>query len=202
MTHLSEEILYAYVFDRASLAAEAQIHLSGCEQCLANLSKLTQLTTELTVAKRSQPTAQTLQNYYALFGHVQQQPSLLARSVQWLQAQLSWDSRQQPALQGIRSGTSSTYRLLYSSDAADIEFLVEPRNGSRRIEGEIIPIADALGLPALLQLVSSRSAEVIGEIECDEQGRFRIEAVKPGEYELSVMPRQGSALQIARLELT
>ncbi len=202
MAHLSEENLYTFAFDQTPLTNDAQRHLAECEQCRDQLSQLTQLSTELTFVKRSQLTAQTLTNYYALFEEVQTRPSVLTRSVQWLRAQLSWDSRQQPALQGIRSGVSSTYRLLYSSDTADIEILVEPRNGSRHLVGEIIPLTDSLKVPALLQLVLPQSAEVVSEIECDEQGRFRIDGLKPAEYALSITPRKGNALQIELLELT
>lgn len=203
MNHLSDERLFQHLFDSANLNADEVAHLSTCASCAEMMQSLTALGHELTVARLSVPQQKSLDVYYQLFDQVQTAPSFLVRSVQWIKAQLQWDSRQQPALQGVRGASSPTYRLLYSSDVADVELLVEARNGSRWIEGEIIPLVDGtLQFPALLQFSNQPDNQLVYEVESDHNGRFRVESLQPGSYSFSLLPRQGSQLQIDTLGLT
>lgn len=203
MTHLSEEQIYQTIFDRTSLSKAAVDHIVTCDACQEKVRQLQMFYQELTVAERSQPAPSVLAAYYQLFDQVQSEPSALRRGIAWLRAQLRWDSRQQPALQGVRGAGSPTYRLLYSSEVADVDLLVEARNGSRRIEGEIVPLETSeLQLPALLQVSNLLNSESVYEVESDSEGRFRIESLMPGTYSFALMPRQGANLQIDELRLT
>lgn len=203
MNHLSEEQIYQYIFNNTNLEQVEVNHLAACDQCQQQVQQLQILYQELSIAQHSQPTQSTLSAYYQLFDQVQREPSILGRGLAWLRAQLQWDSRQQPALQGVRGASSPTYRLLYSSDVADIDLLVEARNGSRWIEGEIVPLeASELQLPALLQVSNLLNSDSIYEVESDTNGRFRIESILPGTYSFALVPRQGTNLQIEQLKLT
>ncbi len=203
MNHLSDAQLYSLVFDPVRPTGEEAAHLAECTQCQAQLASLGRLANEMVVARRSQPSAAALANYSQLFAHVRQQPSLLARAVQTLRATLTWDSRQQQALQGIRSGSADRYRQLYTTERVEIEFLVTTRTPQRRdIEGELIAEPDAeLLTPALLQLQGLSEQSNSYETECDAQGRFRLANVVPGRYQLLITPHQGELLEIDDLEI-
>lgn len=203
MNHLTEERIYQHIFAADALNAQEIEHLAGCEECQSSLQSLTSLNRELIVAAQSTPRPQTLNSYYQLFEQIQTNPSILVRSVQWIKAQLQWDSRQQPALQGVRGTGSPSYRILYSSEVADVELLVEARNGNRWIDGEIIPLTEGdLQFPALLQFSNQSDNQVVAEVESDLNGRFRVESLTPGNYSFSLMPRQGAHLQFETLGLT
>lgn len=203
MNHLSDAQLYSIVFDPVRPTSEEAAHLAECMQCQAQLASLGRLANEMVVARRSQPSAAALANYSQLFAHVRQQPSLLARTVQTLRATLTWDSRQQQALQGVRSGSVDRYRQLYTTARAEIEFFVTTRTAQRRdIEGELIAEQAAEPLtPALLQLQGLSEPPVSYETESDAQGRFRLANVAPGRYQLLITPRRGELFEIDELEI-
>jgi len=203
MNHLSDAQLYSLVFDPVRPTSEEAAHLAECPQCQAQLASLGRLANELVVARRSRPSAAALANYSQLFAHVRQQPSRLARAVQTLRATLTWDSRQQQALQGVRSGSVDRYRQLYTTARAEIEFLVTTRTSQRRdIEGELIAEQEGEPLtPALLQLQGLGEQPASYETESDAQGRFRLANVTPGRYQLLITPCQGALLEIDEVEI-
>lgn len=204
MNHLSDAQLYSLVFDSVRPTHEETVHLAECGQCQTQLAALRQLANELVIARRSQPAAATLANYAQLFTHVQRQPSSLIRAVQTLRATLAWDSRQQQALQGVRSGNSDRYRQLYTTEQAEIEFLVTNRTPQRRdIEGELINLDEQAQMaPALLQFQGLDDPRTQYEVESDGQGRFRLTNVAPGRYQLFITAQQGESLEIDGLEIT
>jgi hypothetical protein len=123
---------------------------------------------------------------------------------QRLRAQLTWDSRQQPALQGLRNTLAPHYRQLYTTEGAEIELMVTDRfSHQRTVEGDIITLVgyDPLA-PALVQLSNSANQELTYEVQSDEQGRFHVEQVDPGHYQLTITPTQGALLAIDDLEIT
>lgn len=203
MNHLNEERIAQHIFDAVVLNASEAEHVASCAECQMKVQSISALGRELAVARFSQPQQKSLDTYYQLFDQVQTNPSFLSRSVQWIKAQLQWDSRQQPALQGVRGAGSPSYRLLYSSDIADVELMVEARNGNRWVDGEIIPLAEnTIQFPALLQFSNQLVNQVVYEVESDQNGRFRVESLTPGNYSLSLLPSQGAHLQIESLGLT
>ncbi len=209
MNHLSDDQLYSLVFDPVRPTQEATIHLEACARCREQLTVLHQLRAELMVARHSQPTAAALQRYNQLFTQVQQPPSALSRVVQQLRATLTWDSRQQPALQGVRNVAATHYRQLYATARAEIELLVMARTPQRReLEGDIITLTGQEQVtPALLQLqvlyqdqINNEQASY--EVMSDAEGRFRIADVLPGHYQLLITPIQGALLELDDLEIT
>jgi hypothetical protein len=200
MEHLTEDELYMLAFDGAAVVTGAAAHLAGCNACRQALADLGVLAGELTIARRSQPSASAMQHYASLFAAIQRQPSRLQQAWQVVRAALAWDSRQQPALAGVRSAAAAGYRLLYTAPAAEIELLVEPSQGQRRIDGEVA-LEDGASAPALVQLLAADGAPQ-QETATDAFGRFHLGAVAPGAYTLLVTPAAGPALAVDGLELT
>ncbi|MCX6049806.1 MAG: carboxypeptidase-like regulatory domain-containing protein [Chloroflexi bacterium] len=204
MNHLSDDQLYRFVFDPVRPTREETSHLEACAQCREQLEALHQLRTDLTVVRHSQPTAAALKRYDQLFSQVQQPPSALTRLLQQVRATLTWDSRQQPALQGIRNAASAHYRQLYTTAHAEIELLVMTRTPQRReLEGDIIALTDqAQVTPALLQLQALDAGQTIYEATSDAQGRFHLADLPPGHYQLLITPIQGALFGLEDLEIT
>lgn len=204
MNHLSDDQLYSLIFDPVRPSSEAAAHLEECPQCRDHLARLYDLRDELVMARHSQPTVQALHNYSQLFSQVQQAPSRLTRLIQHARATLTWDSRQQPALQGVRNVAATYYRQLYTTARAEIELMVMAHTPQRRaIEGDIIVLGGQEQVtPALLQLQTLDAAQTLYEAISDEQGRFHIADVPPGNYQLLITPVQGTLLEIDRLEIT
>ena len=165
------------------------------------------LVQELEIARRSRPSTQAIDTYHSFFEHVERKSPLISSAlseiIQGLRGQLMMDSRQQTALQGIRNAAATSYRLLYSTDRADIELLVEPDVRMRRIEGEVLALdADDPITPALVQLLRQGDDETIHETTCNEDERFHFADVLPGHYQLTIMPAIGASLEITQLEIT
>jgi hypothetical protein len=155
---------------------------------------------EFRIARRSAPSPVALQRYASLFDAVQRQPTPLQQMWRTLRATLAWDSRQQPALQGVRSGAAASYRLLYTAPSAEIELLVEPSQGGHQLDGEVAA-ENAAATPALVQLVGGNGA-LLYETETTDSGRFRLAAVAAGAYTLTVTFAAGDVLTVPALEIT
>lgn len=207
MTHLPPHLLFRYAFDAAPLASETEQHLAACPACRDALADWQTLARELSVLKASQPSAAALERYYAAQAHIQQQPSRLAAAWRSITAMLTWDSRQQAALQGVRSGAGNTgYRLLYATDQAEVELLIEPDGRVFRTQGEIIasgkPEADETALtPALIQWIDPQG-DVRYETESDASGLFSLRNIAPGTYRLSIVSAASDTIQIEALEIS
>jgi hypothetical protein len=206
MNHLIEEQLYEAVFAGQSLAEEAQNHLAGCQACQQQVAAIRRLLYELNIAAHSQPTPQQQDRYLQLGTHIHRQPSSWSRLVTHLQQMtLALDNRQRISLQGLRSGSAQSYRLLYSATSADVELLVETQGHSRRIEGEVLPLQpSSLRTPVLLELRASRGQANPFDrvIESTLQGRFQFDSVPLGYYSLMITPVEGPYLQIEGIDIT
>lgn len=204
MTHLTPDHLLNHLLDQHALSQEHLSHLANCEICQAQLASLATLTGELTVARSADVDDQILARYDALFDQVVQPPTLLQRMASLLRGELLWDSRLQPGLQGVRAaGQPTTYRLLYATEVAEIELLVEPTGPDRRLEGDLLPLdTGGLELPALVQMVRNTDLSLVAEQEITAQGRFSLENILPAAYSLTLTPRLGPALTIPEIEIT
>jgi hypothetical protein len=200
INHLAEEELLSVVFDGAALSTDAARHLAGCPACRQAHAAVQLLAGEFLIARRSAPSPAALQRYASLFDAVQRQPTPLQQMWRTVRATLAWDSRQQPALQGVRSGVAASYRLLYTAPSAEIELLVEPSQGGHRLDGEVAA-EDAAAMPALVQMAGGDGA-LLYETETTDTGRFRLAAVAPGAYTLTVTFAAGDALTVPALEIT
>jgi len=193
MSHLTDERMTTLAFDLAEPTDHEVAHLQTCAACHRTYDELLALAGELTVAARSQPDAEAMQRYYQLADQVQVQAGGLKTLLREVMAALTWDSRQQVAMQGVRSVAATEYRLLYSADVAEVELMVEIDGARRHIEGELIPLVGGELAPALLQLqrLDDPSPTLPGvgietETETGEGGRFRFQDLQPGRYRLNV----------------
>jgi anti-sigma factor RsiW len=206
MTHLDPGQLYAAVFDATSLGSEDEQHLASCGHCRKELANLKVLAYEFALARSSEPSESTMERYYALFSHVQQQPARSANFWRTIKAMLTWDSRQQALLQGVRSsGAGAAYRLLYATHQAEVELLVEPDAHGFRTQGEIIARHERApsgipSLPALIQWFDARGA-VRYETESDASGLFSLRNIVPGTYRLAIVSAASDVIEIEALEI-
>lgn len=203
MSHLTDERLTALAFESIDPTPAEAAHLGACPDCAQVYAELTLLASELSLAARSQPSANATQRYYSLFDQVQQQPHGLKALWRELIAALIWDSRQQPGLQGARSVAATEYRLLYSAGSLELELMVEMEGTHRHIEGDLIAANEDVSAPALVELIrlnQDDGAPLLFETETDS-GRFHFQNIPPGRYRLAVtsLPSQ---VVIEPLEIT
>jgi hypothetical protein len=206
MMHLDDEQLYQAAFADNTFADEAQHHLAGCKVCQQQVANIRRLITEMGIAAHSKPTSHQLARYRQLASHIHRQPSPWARLITQIQQMtLTLDNRQRLSLQGWRSGSMKTYRLLYSADSAEVELVVETQGERRRIEGEILPLEPAtLNIPVLVEFHASDGQSDRPEIvvESTLQGRFQFNSVPLGYYSLMITPIEGPYLQIEGINIT
>lgn len=181
MNHLSEARLYELHLDSMPLSAVESEHLAGCEACAARSAQVASLARSFALVRRSRLAREAYPRLYALYDQVQSR-SLGRRLGAWVSARLTLDTRTASAAAGLR-GAAGAYRLLYSTDAADVELMVERAQGALRVEGEVLPLrAEHETLPVLVQLESA--AGIVAEMETNSEGRFALEKVAPGSYRL------------------
>lgn len=199
--HVSLDELLALIFDAAELSTAAANHLAVCASCRQQEADLRLLATDLTIARLSEPSPAALAQYQALFEQVQQQPAPLKHLVNRLRAILTWDSRQQPLLQGVRSGGATAYRQLYAAGDVELELMVEQNGQGRRVEGDLISdVAAADDTPALVELLDRRGAPVY-TVETDADGIFRLEGVLPGRYRAVITRPHAATIEVEALEI-
>lgn len=202
MSHLAADVLYAAVFDRISLDAEAALHLAQCAECRRAQAELAELAGDLALGRAVSVTAVTAERYAALFSEVQQSPGRLTSLWRNFTAHLAWDSRRQPSLQGVRSAAGAAgYRMLYSSDVADVELLVESDGRLLRMQGEWVARDDARQSQALVQWFAADGA-LLHETESGNDGQFALRSLQPGIYRLSILSAAGDNVEIEALEIS
>lgn len=202
MAHITEENLYAWVFDGSLATAAERSHIAQCPTCQQQLVAIQQLARELAIRKASEPSPTALARYSQLYTQIQPAPSLMERMAALLTAHLAWDGRQQPAWQGLRNSQVASYRLLYATDQAEIELLIARREGQFQLEGEVIMgEAATASLPIRCELQERVRAETSHTTACEPSGRFHLRAVPPGRYRLFLIPDAGATILIDDLDL-
>lgn len=206
MTHLHPQLLYSIAFDSKPVGGDAEQHLAACAACRQALTELRALAENLAVMRASEPSPAAYERYYASYAQIQQQLSRLGAAWRSITAILAWDSRQQPALLGVRSGAGGpAYRLLYATEQAEVELLIEPEGHAFRTQGEIIASADQNAIdtplaPALIQWLDAHG-DVRYETESDARGLFSLRNVAPGIYRLSIVSAASGIIEIEALEI-
>lgn len=200
--HLQDDVLMVVVFEGGAPTAEDAAHLAVCGECRARLDWWRQTAQELDIARASTPSQAALARYAALFEHVQQSSAgLWRRAAGWV-ATLVWDSRTLPATAGVRSPAAAGYRLLYAAATREVELWVGPGNGMCVVEGEWMPDDEAAAHAAALVELTPVGTRTGGlAVEAGGDGRFRLEGVKTGIYQLTLTPVHGEPLTIERLEI-
>lgn len=106
--------------------------------------------------------------------------------LQRLAAALTFDSRLQPGLAGLRAtgAQASLRQLIYTTGMADIALNIQPRPGDKRlnVNGQIFPGRGAMPETFSIQLL--RGADEVGLTTNDDLGEFSFEAIPAGVYEL------------------
>ncbi|OUC06067.1 hypothetical protein RY27_23315, partial [Litorilinea aerophila] len=120
-THLDLERLLVHIFDHDPWTPQEAEHLAACPSCRAQVDALRRLHEELEVARRSQPSPTALRRYQQLFQQVQTGGQSAPSWWQWLRARLAWDSRQQPALAGVRGAAGGRHRPLHTTPPVGVE---------------------------------------------------------------------------------
>ena len=205
MNHLAQDQLYAFAFDGVQPGAVATAHLADCTECRAQLAELTVLAAGLAVARQSTPSAAALQRYNQLFAQAPAPKSRLANLIETIRASVLWNGREQAQAQGVRNAALTGYRLLYATPQAEVELLVEQRDGNFTLDGEVLPIASTTQetlplLPMWLELQQPDGTPLVTG-ESDEYGRFRFADLPTGNYALYLLPPTGAALLLEALEL-
>jgi hypothetical protein len=200
MSHIAPDQLYAAVFDRRPLPEEAAQHMAQCAACRRAYGELAALASELAVGRSGAVSPVILERYAALFPHIRQNPALLDTLRRSFTALLTWDSRQQPALQGVRSAVTAAYRLLYTAAGAEIELLVESDGHLFQVQGEIVAQEGAIQGPTLIQWFTP-DGDLRYEMEAGEDGQFALAGLERGHYRLVILPASGPGIDIQQLEI-
>jgi hypothetical protein len=108
-----------------------------------------------------------------------------------LVAQLTFDSRLQPALAGLRGGPAEPGQLLYTTDRLDIELHLLPAGPGRvRILGQALSRDPDLNVAdCAVQLLAGERE--IGLTSTNELGEFTFEAIPGGDYTLVLVSEEG-----------
>jgi hypothetical protein len=201
MSHLTLEQLYAVILDHNPLQADAEQHLAECKACRRLYDDLNLLVQELAISRAGHVSHETIERYAALFPHIRQQPSRLDTFWCRFRAVLAWDSRQQPALEGVRSAAATaSYRLLYASEQAEIELLVERDGHLFRVQGEIVAPDGRAAAPALVQWFDPD-----GTLHCETRsgpgGQFAVRGLTAGRYQIAIVFASGDSIDIEAVEI-
>ena len=205
MNHLDPEQLYAAVFEGSPLLPEAAEHLAQCAACRGEHDALAGLARELAVSRAAAASPAVLDRYAGLYSHVQQSPAPLQNLWRAVKALLTWDSRRQPALGGVRGAGATAYRLLYAGAGVEVELMVESDGPLCQVQGEIVAQDEdsaggsKLG-PALVQWFGP-DGDLRYESEAGAEGHFALRGVQRGAYRLAILPAAGGAVEIEALEI-
>lgn len=200
MPHIVDDRIYDLALPAGTATAQESAHLDACDQCRTALAEMTELLADLRLHMAATPDPATLDRYYALADEIVPAPSLAARMWEAVSALLAWDSRTQ-LVGTVRSAAAADYRLLYTTEHADIEMMVSHTGNTRRIEGEYIPRNPAVSPAAMIELEgASVSSGLVATSRPD--GRFRLDAVVPGDYRITVVPVAGQLHVIDQLEIS
>ena len=118
-----------------------------------------------------------------------------------LVAQLTFDSRLQPALAGVRAGATGPGQLLYTTDWMDIELHILPAGpGQVRILGQALPRDPALNVAdCAVQLLTGERE--IGLTNTGTLGEFAFEVVPGDDYTLVLVSEEGE-VELEHVDLT
>lgn len=100
---------------------------------------------------------------------------------------LTFDSRVDRPLAAVRSASSvsDTVHLAYGNDEADVVLAVQPQtDGTFRIEGQVMLVEDAHAVAYKVSVAGP--AETLGTVQCDDLGRFTLEAVSATANRLTI----------------
>ena len=131
---------------------------------------------------------ETLKGRFAAYAEARQPPGLFQR---WL-ATLTFDSRAQPVVAGLRSAAEEGQRrqLIYTAEAAEIALTVHSTLPDQYfvVTGQIFPTVDTPAHAFSVQLL--RDAGEVALAMADELGEFTFSDLPAGEYHIVVSAGQ------------
>jgi len=140
---------------------------------------------------------EALRTHFRLWAEERRPPSLLQRLV----AQLTFDSRLQPALVGVRGGLIDPDQLLYTTDLMDIELHLLPSGqGLVRILGQALPRDPDLDLAdCAVQLLAGE--QELGLTSTNELGEFTFEVIPGNDHTFFFVSEEGE-IALEHVDLT
>ena len=140
---------------------------------------------------------ETLCTHFRRWAEGRRRPSLFQRLV----AQLTFDSRLQPALASARGRPTASGQLLYTTDRMDIELHLLPAGpGQVRILGQALARDPDLNVAdCAVQLLAGERE--IGLTSTSTLGEFTFEAVPGGDYTLVLVSEEGE-VELEHVDLT
>jgi hypothetical protein len=185
--------------ERGLTDAEAQ----SLEAQLATANSQTQQTIDWLRAFRAVRSQITLETppaplHAALLN--QFQPTLAQRVLRRVTALLTFDSAQQPALAGVRSGESRTLQVIYDSDLMEIAISIRPSRQSDRLDlhGQVFPHAQNVVSDLVVRLFQGN--ELTDIALTNQFGEFSFTAVPAGLHTLSLIA-EANQLELEAFEV-
>jgi len=206
-TRIPFEILADLVDGRLSEseAAEVRRRLAGADprtradlawlQALAAFRRAMPL--EIPPERVAVASREALRIHFRHWAEERRQPGLFQRLV----AQLTFDSRRQPALVGVRGGPAEPSQLLYTTDRMDIELHLLPAGPGRvRILGQALPRDQDLDMvDCAVQLLAGE--QELGLTSTNELGEFIFEVAPGSDYTLILVSEEGE-VALEHVDLT
>ncbi|HEY2460221.1 MAG TPA: hypothetical protein VGI16_05420 [Candidatus Acidoferrum sp.] len=189
-THYSAEDWVDFVMEQASQERMTAMknHLgSGCRQCSGLAGLWARVNTVASRGISAEPPASAVRHVEQVFAIAaearrEQRPALIPRLV--------FDSSWQPAMAGVRSGSTTPHRVLYKTRDVSIEMHLEPAPRSERvnISGQITIDGHVEVAPIAVFLKSNK-----GKVASTTTNRF-------GEFHLAFIPEPGLRISFGMTE--
>ncbi len=171
-----------------AVAARVSQGDESVQQDLAWLRTFHRIRQTVRLASPPSRVREVLQRRFADYASKRQPPGIFRR----LLAELSFDSRSQPAPAGVRSAAAEGLerQLIYSTEVAEIALNLRPHVQDEGVEvtGQVFSAPGAAEDTFTLQLL--HDTVEVSLATTDELGEFALGAVPAGEYELVVSAGQ------------
>lgn len=184
-------------------AARLQTHLAaGCDRCQANLAWAERVIGRMKADTSEVPPLEGLRRARSIFrDHLAARrapgPGLLQR----LATTLLFDGRQQLAMAGVRGADATRYKLLFSTEIADIDLHIEREADDRWwLMGQVMPHALDVDVNALPVQLLSTDRE-IGAVMTNALGEFKFTGIPAGTYSLTLLMTMGE-IELSPIELS
>jgi hypothetical protein len=177
--HIGPEVLLDFAEGRLEQSAAERVrrHLDGgCAECAAELESTRRILRAIEADRAPSPPDSVLRQAFALIHSIQPEPGLLERLV----AALSFDSRRQHVLAGVRDATAAPFRLEFTAPGVTAELLCEYEDGSWGLVGQVRAAVDE----ALGWAVRARSGEAEQETVTNARGEFVFRGLPSGKVTL------------------
>ena len=185
MTHFTTEDWIDFVNQVAqpTRKPEMEKHLERCEDCAKTVSRWQKIQRAAVAEPTFQPPSEAVRMAKAAFAVSEWARE---RRAAWGMVEVLFDSRLQPALEGIRSAATGTRRMLYRADPFRVDLQVEGQVGSKNIvvTGQLLDLRhpEVVGRDVPFMLSNLRGRVV--QATTNQFGEFREEIESSGDLEL------------------